>query len=105
MTLFAFTITGGRFDDPVANVVLWGSAAAAAVAALMVVTRGPAVVAWAAIGYILFAGLLALPEPSLLIASLGLALMPVVQRPRESLALGLLIAAVVALAFKFVPLL
>lgn len=106
MALFAFVVTGGRFDDPNANIVLWGSAAAAALAAMVVATKGPASIAWIAIGYIVFAGLLAVEPPQLIVASLALALMPVVPRPRESLAIGLTIASATALLVRtFLPLL
>ena len=106
MALFAFVATGGNFDDPSANIVLWGSAAAAALAAMVVATKGPATIAWVAIGYIVFAGLLAVEPPQLIVASLALALMPVVPRPRGSLAIGFTIASATALLVRtFLPLL
>ena len=101
MAVFAYYVTAGRFGgDPIADLVMWGSAAAAAVAAVVVATRGAASLAWLAIGYILCAGLLVLETPQLIVTSLAFALMPVVPRPRESLALGLTIASATALAVR-----
>ncbi len=100
MAIFALIATRGRFDDASANLVLWGSAAAAALAAMVVATRGPATIAWVAIGYIVFAALLAVDPPQLIVLTLAVALMPVVPQPRGSLALGLAIAAGAALAIR-----
>ena len=101
MAIFALYVTGGRFGaDPVADLVMWGSAAAAAVAAMVVATRGAATLAWIAIGYILYAGLLVLEVPQLIVTSLAFALMPIVPRPRESLALGLTVASGTALTLR-----
>ncbi|HET8568243.1 MAG TPA: hypothetical protein VFM93_04585 [Candidatus Limnocylindria bacterium] len=98
MALLAFFLTGGRFGaDATADLVLWGSAAAAAVAAMVVAIGGSPYIGWTAIGYILFAGLLALGRPQLVVLSLAVALMPVMQRPRGSLLLGLAVAALGAL--------
>lgn len=106
MTIFAFVVTGGRYGDQNADIVLWGSAAAAALAAMVVATKGPASIAWVAIGYIIFAGLLAVEPPELIVTSLAIALMPVVPRPRDSLAIGLTIACATALlARTLLPLL
>ena len=46
----AFALTEGSFGDPAANVVLWGSAAAAVVATIVVLGRGPTELGWAAVG-------------------------------------------------------
>ncbi len=101
MGVFAYFVTGGRFGaDPIADLVMWGSAAAAVVAAMVVATRGAATLAWVGIGYILCAGLLVLETPQLIVTSLAFALMPIVPRPRETLALGLTIASGAALAFR-----
>jgi len=100
MALFAFVMTGGHFGDPDANIVLWGSAAA--LAAMVVATKGPASIAWVAIGYIVFAGVLAVEPPQLIVASLAFALMPVVPRPRDSLSIGLTITAATALLVRTV---
>src|ERR1700704_5069058 len=100
MALFAYLQTGG-FGNPGIDLLLWGSAAAAAVAAFVVATNGPAVMGWIAIGYILFAGLLLTDAPQILLVALALALMPVVQRPRNSLAFGIVVAALSACAWRF----
>lgn len=99
MAVFAYSSTGG-FGHLVPDLVLWGSAAAAAVAAFVVATNGSAVLGWVAIGYILFAGLLVAETPQLVLVALAVALMPVVQRPRASLALGLAIAALAAFGWR-----
>src|SRR2546423_4843674 len=99
MAVFAYLQTGG-FGNPGIDVMLWGSAAAAAVAAFVVATNGPSVLGWIAIGYVLFAGLLLTDAPQLLLIALALALMPVVQRPRDSLALGIAVAALSAFAWR-----
>ena len=99
MAIFAFAQTGG-FGSLGVDLMLWGSAAAAAIAAFVVAMSGPAVVGWVAIGYILFAGLLLAVEPQLLLIALAVALMPVVQRPRGSLALGIAVAAISAFAWR-----
>ncbi len=98
MVAAAYTLTRGSLADPVANVVLWGSAAAAVVAALVVLSNGPAVIGWAAVGYVVFAALLATARPVPLLLLLGVAYMPVLQRPRGSLAAGLGVAVLTALA-------
>jgi hypothetical protein len=102
MVAAAFTITRGSFDEPAANVVIWGSAAAAAVAALVVLTNGPAALGWAAVGYVLFAALLATVRPVPLLLLLAVAYMPILERPRGSLAIGLAIAVAAALALAVV---
>lgn len=103
MAVYAYVVTGG-FGSLGTDLILWGSAAAAALAAFVVSTNGPAVLGWIAIGYILFAGLLVTgPEPVLI--ALALALMPVLQRPRGSLALGIAVAALAAFAWLFVVML
>src|SRR6266516_4819297 len=99
MAVYAYIQTGG-FGNPGIDLMLWGSAAAAAVAAFVVATNGAAVLGWIAIGYILFAGLLLTDAPQLLLIALALALMPVVQRPRNSLALGIAVAAVSAFGWR-----
>lgn len=90
----AVSATGGSFADPSANLMLWGSAAAAALAAAVVVAGAPATLGWVAIGYIVFAGLLVAATPHVLLLALALALVPLVPRPRGSLPLGLLVAVV-----------
>jgi hypothetical protein len=100
MAVFAYLQTGG-FGNPGIDVMLWGSAAAAAVAAFVVATNGPSVMGWIAIGYILFAGLLLTDAPQVLLIALAVALIPVVQRPRNSLALGIAVAALSAFGWRF----
>jgi hypothetical protein len=99
MAAFAYLQTGG-FGNPGIDLMLWGSAAAAAVAAFVVATNGPAVMGWIAIGYILFAGILLTDAPQLLLIALAIALMPVVQRPRNSLALGIVVATLSAFGWR-----
>jgi len=101
MALFAYLQTGG-FGNPGIDLMLWGSAAAAAVAAFVVATNGPGVIGWIAIGYILFAGILLTDAPQLLLVALAVALMPVVQRPRNSLAIGIVTATLSAFAWRLV---
>ena len=103
MAVYAYVATGG-FGNIGTDLILWGSAVAAAVAAFIVSTNGPAVLGWIAIGYILFAGLL-IAGPELVLIALAVALMPVVQRPRDSLALGITVAALSAFAWLFVVML
>jgi len=100
MAVYAYLATGG-FGNVGTDLILWGSAAAAAIAAFVVSTNGPAALGWVAIGYILFAGLL-IAGPELVLIALAVALMPVVQRPRGSLALGISIAVVAAFAWLFI---
>src|SRR5256885_16476319 len=83
MAAFAYVQTGG-FGNPGIDLMLWGSAAAAAVAAFVVATNGPAVLGWIAIGYILFAGVLLTDSPPLPPVPLAIALLPVVPRPPNS---------------------
>ena len=101
MALFAYLQTGG-FGNPGIDLMLWGSAAAAAVAAFVVATNGPGMLGWIAIGYILFAGILLTDAPQLLLVALAVALMPVVQRPRNSLAIGIVTATLSAFAWRVV---
>jgi len=101
MAVFAYLQTGG-FGNPGIDLMLWGSAAAAAVAAFVVATNGPSVLGWIAIGYILFAGILLTDAPQLLLVALAIALMPVVQRPRNSLAIGIVTATLSAFAWRVV---
>ena len=103
MAVYAYAATGG-FGNLGTDLILWGSAAAAAVAAFVVSTDGPAVLGWIAIGYVLCAGLL-IAGPALVLIALALALMPVVQRPRGSLALGISVAVIAAFGWLFVVML
>jgi len=100
MVAVAYTLTRGSLADPAANLVLWGSAAAALVAALVVLSNGPALIGWAAVGYVVFAAVLATSRPVPLLLLLAVAYMPILQRPRGSLVLGLAIAAATGLALR-----
>jgi hypothetical protein len=95
MAVAAYVETGGRLAVTPAHVVLYGSAAAAAICAVVVFVNGSALVAWAAIGYILYGALLAGPTQWPLLA-LAAALMPLMPRPRNSFWFGLTVATVVA---------
>lgn len=97
MGVLAFRETGGSFGISAAELILWGSVVAAAVCAIVVLADGVAAVAWAAIGYVLFGALLTNGSPHWTLAALAFALMPLVPRPRGSLALGVVIAIVAAL--------
>lgn len=99
MVALAFTLTGGSLGHPRADLVLWGSAAAAVTAALVVLTNGRATLGWVAIGYIL--GVAVTGEPPFLpVILLAVAYMPIVQRPRGSLVTGLGIAVVIAVLVR-----
>lgn len=102
MSIFAYVNTGGSFGSIDTDVLLWGSAGAASFAAFVVATNGPGVLGWTAIGYLLFAGILVTERPELLLIALAIALMPVVPRPRGSLALGIIVAVVAAFVWRVV---
>jgi len=102
MGAFAFSESGGSFGLSIPDLVLWGSVVAAAICALIVYLEGRAVVAWAAIGYVLFGALLTNGSPSWPLVALALALMPLVPRPNGSLGLGLLIASGAAVVARVV---
>ncbi len=101
MVALAFTVTGGSFGDVAADTQLWGSAAAAVTAAIVVLTNGPAALGWIAVGYILFAAFLRQP-PALVLLLLAAAYMPILPRPRGSLLAALGLAAVSAAIFRVV---
>jgi hypothetical protein len=100
MGAFAFSESGGSFGISIPDLVIWGSVIAAAICALVVYLEGAAVVAWAAIGYVLFGALLTNGSPNWPLVALAVALMPLVPRPNGSLGLGLIIASVAALAAR-----
>jgi len=102
MAVFAYINTGGSFGHLDTDVLLWGSAVAASFAAFVVATNGPGLLAWTAIGYILFAGVLVTERPELILIALAVALMPVSPRPRGSLLFGLIVAVVSAFAWRFI---
>ena len=97
----AYVETGGRFAQDLAEYVLWGSVLAAAVCAVVIATKGAAL-AWVAIGYVVFGGLLTPGSPHWGLMLLALALMPLVPRPSGSVALGLGIAAVAAFVSRLI---
>jgi hypothetical protein len=101
MVALAMTLTGGAAASPRAMLILWGSAAAAVTAALVVLTGGPASLGWMALGYVLAAAL-AQDPPYLVLILLAVAYMPLLGRPRGSLALGLALAAVSAVILRIV---
>jgi hypothetical protein len=105
--VLAFNETGGRFAATFAEYVLWGSVLAAAICSIVIIREELAPLAWIGIGYILFGGLLTQGSPHWGFVLLALALAPMVPRPRDSLSLGIGIAAVSALvsrvAIAFAP--
>jgi hypothetical protein len=99
MAVAAWAETNGSFAVTPAHLILWGSAVAAVLCALVVFADGSPLVAWAAIGYILFGALLTGVTQWPLVA-LAVALMPLVPRPRGSIWTGLAVAVAVALATR-----
>jgi hypothetical protein len=100
MGALAINETGGRIVVTFTEYVLWGSVLAAAICALVILVEGLAALAWIAIGYVLFGGLLTQGSPHFGFVLLALALAPMVPRPRESLSLGIGIAAASALVSR-----
>ena len=98
MVALAVVLTGGSLPTPGAALVIWGSAGAAVVAAVVVLAGGPSALGWIAIGYVLFAAQQAADRLSLLLLFLALAFVPLLPRPRRSLALGLGVTIVTAVA-------
>jgi len=102
MGYLASTETAGRLDVSFNEYVLWGAVAAAALCALITFLDEAPEIAWVAIGWVLMGGLLTRDSPHLGFVLLAIALMPLVPRPRASLALGLGIAALAAVASRVV---
>ncbi len=100
MGAVAYAETSGQFALRPAELVLWGAALAAALCALVVFTNGSSLVAWGAIGYVVFGALLTAGGPHLPLLALALALTPLVPRPRGSVWLGVVVALVVAVAAR-----
>lgn len=99
MAVAAYVQTGGRFAVTPEHLILWGSAVAAAICAVVVFVEGSSLIAWAAIGYIVFGALLTgVPEWPLV--ALAAALMPLVPRPRGSFVYGLGVAIAIAFATR-----
>lgn len=101
MAVAAYVETGGSFAVSPAHIILWGSAVASALCAVVVYVDGSPILAWAAIGYILFGALLTGATQWPLVA-LAAALMPLVPRPRGSFWTGLAVATAVALTTRLV---
>jgi len=99
MFALAFTLSGASFADPRLNVQLWGSAGAALVAALVVLGGGAAALGWMATGYFVFAAF-AGERVFVLLLALAAAFVPILPRPRRSLAAGLALAAATAIALR-----
>ena len=100
MGALAYSATGGEIAATATEWVLWGAVLAAGVCTLVIALDGPPEIAWVAIGYVLFGGLLTSGSPHFGFILLALALAPMVPRPRDSLTLGLGIAAVAAVASR-----
>ncbi len=100
MAVAAYAETGGQFALTPADIVLWGSAIAAAICALVIFIAGSSLVAWAAIGYVLFGALLTPGGPQWPLVALAAALMPLVPRPGGSVWMGLSLAFLVALGVR-----
>jgi hypothetical protein len=103
MVAIAYVLTSGSFDAPGADVVIWGSAAAAVVAALVVLTGAAPPLGWVAVGYVLFAAQAASSRVALLLVLLAVAFIPLLPRPRRSLVTGVVtvIATAVLLTIAF----
>jgi hypothetical protein len=102
LAYLASTETSGRLDVNFNEYVLWGSVLAAAVCAVIIFLDRLPEVAWIAIGWVLMGALLTRNSPHLGFVLLAIALMPLVPRPRASLALGLGIAALAAVVSRVV---
>jgi hypothetical protein len=98
----AYTETGGGFAVTPAYLILWGAAVAAAICAIVVFANGSSIVAWSAIGYILFGGLLTSGGIHWPLLALAVALMALVPQPRGSLWYGIALALVVAIAARVI---
>lgn len=99
MVAAAYTLGGWpSVGRPEPTLVLWGSAAAAVIAALVVLTDHWSAAGWLAVGYIVFAARVGSAAPAIppLLLLLALAFTPVLPRPRRSLALGVVIGGLTA---------
>jgi hypothetical protein len=97
MAVAAFTQTGIPRVIDAADLVLWGAAVAAAICTFIIYSSGLPILAWAAIGYVLFGGVLTAGAPHWPLIALAVALMPLVPRPRGSLATGIGVAVLFAI--------
>ncbi|SRR5512135_2237254 len=98
----AFAQTGIPKAIDSADLVLWGAALAAGICAFIIYSSGLSALAWAAIGYVLFGGVLTRGAPHWPLIALAVALMPLVPRPRGSLVTGLGIALLFAVMTRFI---
>lgn len=98
----AYTETGGGFALTPPYLILWGAAVAAAICAVVVFANGSSLVAWSAIGYILFGGLLTSGGIHWPLLALAVALMALVPKPRDSIWTGIGLALLVALAARVI---
>jgi hypothetical protein len=101
MGVAAYVDTGGNIALRPGELVLWGSAVAAAICSLVIYIGGSSLLAWAAIGYVLFGALLTSGGPHWPLLALSVALMPLVPRPRGSIWIGLVVSCVVALGARY----
>jgi hypothetical protein len=102
MAFAAYAETDGRFALIPADLVLYGSAIAAGICAVVIFISGAALLAWAAIGYVLFGALLTSGGPHWPLVALAVALMPLVPRPHGSFLIGLGVACLVAIGTRVV---
>lgn len=98
----AFTQTGLPRVIDSSRLVLWGAVVAAALCAFVISSSGQPVVAWLAIGYVLFGGVLTRGAPHWPLIALAVALMPLVPRPRGSVVIGIGIAVLFAFVARFI---
>ena len=98
----AYAETGGGFAFTPAYLILWGAAVAAGICAIVVLVQGSSLVAWSAIGYILFGGLLTSGGIHWPLIALAVALMALVPWPRGSIWNGITLAIVVAVAARVI---
>src|SRR5437868_6887126 len=98
----AYSETGGGFALTPASLIPWGAAAAAAICAIVVFANGSSLVAWSAIGYILFGGLLTSGGIHWPLLALAVALMALVPRPRGSIWTGVGLALLVAIVARVI---
>ena len=98
----AYSETGGGFALTPPYLILWGAAAAALNCAIVVYANGSPIVAWSAIGYILFGGLLTSGGIHWPLLALAVALMALVPRLRNSIWAGIALAFVVAIAVRVI---
>jgi hypothetical protein len=102
IALYAGSADFSRRPEVIAAIPQAWGAAGAALVALAAILIDVALVAWAAIGFLLWAALLTGSPLALIFLALAVALMPVVPRPNGSVGQGLLVAAGTAAAIGLV---